>query len=133
MYRDDGNVVFQGDRSAEELENWLFSFQNKVNEDLGGNDIQFTMDIWKPGEESRTVVPKKIEVVGAEMFPYLDMEMSFDENQTLCFGVHTKPNFQSKYLNIGCCHPTACKKAIVRGGSIRTAGLTTETSQVTAF
>ena len=37
MYRDDGgNVVFKGDRSAEELEDWLFSFQNKVNEDVGG-------------------------------------------------------------------------------------------------
>ena len=80
------------------------------------------MDNWKPGEESCTVVPKKIVVlVGAEKFPpHLDMEMSFDENQTLCFGIYTKPNFQSKYLNVGSCRPSACKKAIVRGVSIRT-------------
>ena len=54
MYRDDGNVVFDGIRSADELKTWLAEFQTKVNSNVGGNDIEFTMDIWKPGEESRT-------------------------------------------------------------------------------
>ena len=38
MYRDDGNVVFDGNRSAEELTIWLadFQFQARVNSDVGG-------------------------------------------------------------------------------------------------
>ena len=83
MYRDDGNVVFDGIRSADELKTWLAEFQAKVNSDVGGNDIEFTMDIWKPGEESKTIVPKILNVIGAERFPYLDMEMRFDGNQDL--------------------------------------------------
>ena len=56
-------------------------------------DQNFTMDIWKPGEASRTIVPK-VNVVETESFPYLDMKMEFDENPNLCFGVYTK------YLNV---------------------------------
>ena len=95
IYRDDENVVFDEIRSAEELKTWLADFQAKVNSNVGGNDIELTMNIWKPGEESRTIVPKILKVIGAARFPYLDMEMRFDGNQNLCFGVYTKPNFQS--------------------------------------
>ena len=84
------------------------------------------MEIWKPEEESRKI-SDKISVVGKETFPYLDMEMKFDEDQHLCFGVYTKPNFQMNYLNIESCHPAACKNAVVRGVSIRLSGLTTRT------
>jgi hypothetical protein len=128
MYRDDGNLVFSGVRSAEELSDWLADFQSRVNEIVGGDYIQFTMDIWKPNEESRTIVPKKVKMIGGKTFPYLDMEMSYDDDQSLCFGVFTKPGFQSKYLNIGSHHPIACKKALVRGASIRQASLTTRTA-----
>ena len=83
IYRDDGNVVFRGNRSSDEIKDWLFHFQELVNEEVGGNDIQFTMEICKPGEESRTIVPKRLKVVGAKTFPYLDMEMRFDESQNL--------------------------------------------------
>ena len=114
---------------AEELKIWLADLQAKVNSNVGGNDIEFTMDIWKPREESRTTVPTILKVIGAEMFPYLDMEMRFNGNQDLCVGVHTKPNLQSKYLNVGSSHTAACKKAIPQGVSIRTAGLTTMTAQ----
>jgi hypothetical protein len=129
MYRDDGNVVFEGSRTAEELEQWLFNFQAKVNEDVGSTDIQFTMDIWKPGEASRTIVPKKVKVVGTDSFPYLDMEMKYDDDDHLCFGVYTKPGFQSKYLNTGSTHPPAVFRAVPHGVSIRLAGLTTRTAQ----
>ena len=79
------------------------------------------MDIWKPGEESRTIVPTILKVIGTERFPYLDMEMRFDGNQDLCFGVHTKPNFLSKFFNVGSSYTAAYKKAITRGVSVRTA------------
>ena len=80
-----------------------------MNRIVGSEDIQFTMDIWKPGQESRTIVPKRVKVIGTPTFPYLDMEMKLNEDQNLCFGVFTKPGFQSKYLNVGSCHTKACK------------------------
>jgi len=57
------------------------------------------------------------------------MEMKFDGNEDLCFGVHTKPGFQQKYLNVGSTHTAACKKAVPHGVSIRLAGLITRTAQ----
>jgi len=81
-------------------------------------------------------VPKILKVIGAGSFSYLDMEMRSDGNQDLCFGihcfgVHTKPKFQSKYWNIGSSHShtAACNKAIPREDSICTVGLTTTTAQ----
>ena len=58
IYGDDGNVVFEGCKSANELAGWLATFQSKVNEIVGSDDIKFTMDIWKPGQERRTVAPE---------------------------------------------------------------------------
>ena len=93
LYRDDGNVVFEGVRSAEDLVNWLSRFQTRVNEIVEGEEIQFTMDIWKPGERSRVIKPKVVEVVGGNLFPYFHMGMSFDANQYLFFNGHTKPDY----------------------------------------
>ena len=128
MYRDDGNLVFHGVREPDELKTWLANFQARINEEVGGTYIEFTMDIWKPGQPSQTILPKRIEVVGTDKFPYLDMQMSFDVEDNLCFEVYTKPGYQSKYLNIGSSHAEACKKAVPRGVSIRLAGLTTRTA-----
>ena len=36
--------------------------------------------------------------------------MSFDENQELYFGVHTRPGFRTRYLNVEISHTVACKK-----------------------
>ena len=57
-------------------------YETSQNFTFYGQD-PLTMDIWKPGEESRTIMPKIIKVIGAERFPYLDMEMRFDGNQDL--------------------------------------------------
>ena len=129
MYRDDGNVIFEGEKSNDDIKDWLAHFQAKVNEDVGGNDIQFTMDIWRPGKPSETIVPKILKVVGTEIFPYLDIGMKFDESQDLYFELYSKPGYTSKYLNLKSHHPASCKKAVPRGVSIRLAGLTTETAQ----
>ena len=52
------------------------------------------------------------------------MEMSYDQNQNLKFGVYTKPGSKTRYLNIGSSHTMACKLAVPRGIRIRLAGLT---------
>ena len=97
IYRDDGNVVFEGNRTCKELQSWLHDLQDHVNIITDG-DIQFTMDIWKPGEVSRTIEAKKIMVVGDPKFPFLDMELSYDTNQeALKFNIHTTPGSNPKY------------------------------------
>ena len=63
-------------------------------------------------------------VVGDQKIPFLDMELSYDENQDLKFNVHTKPGSNPRYLNIGSSHTMACKKGVPRGINIRLAGLT---------
>ena len=123
LYRDDGNIVFNGIKTTEEIVGWLTNFQTRVNEIVGDDSIQFTMDIWRPGEQSSTlVIPGKVEVVGTDAFPYLDMQMKFDENDMLCFECYSKPGYQRKYLNTSSTHTAANKRSIPRGVSIRLAG-----------
>ena len=55
--------------------------------------------------------------------------MSYDENQELEFGVHTKPGSKTRYLNTGSSHTMACKKAVPRGISIHLAGLTSRKAE----
>ena len=69
IYREDGNVVFEGNRTCDELQSWLHDLQDHVNIITDG-DIQFTIDIWKPGEVSQTIEAKKIMVVGESKFPF---------------------------------------------------------------
>ena len=92
------------------------------------SNIQFTMDIWKPGEESRIIEPKKITVVGNFSFSYLDDVMSFKESKALSFNTCSKPGFNTKYLNFGSHNPEYCMNAVLKGVVIRLAGLTTRTA-----
>ena len=82
IYRDDGEIVFEGEQSTAELEQWLYWFQERINQIVGGKEIQFTMDIWKPGTETREITPK-LNVIGLLSFPYFDTEMSYNKQDTL--------------------------------------------------
>ena len=75
------------------------------------------MDIWKSGEVSRTIEAKKIMVVVDSKFPELDMVMSYDGNQNLKFGVHTKPGSKTRYLNIGSSHAMAYKRQFLEASA----------------
>ena len=90
VYHNDGNVVFEGNRTSDKLQDWLHKLQDHVNIITDGN-IQLTMEIWKPGEVSWTIEAKKIMIVGDSKFPYLDIDMSYDENKNLKFNDHPKP------------------------------------------
>jgi hypothetical protein len=59
-------------------------------------------------------------------FPYLDMELFWsNDDDSLQFRVHLKPNQQLKYLNRDSTHTAACFKAIPTGVCSRLAKLTT--------
>jgi hypothetical protein len=49
-YCDDKIIVFNGQKSNEWLLNWLTIFQGEVDRLLKTSDIQFTMEIWRPGK-----------------------------------------------------------------------------------
>ena len=124
LYHDDGNIVFNRNLLIEEIQSWLHDFQAKVNDITNSDDIQFTMEIWRMGETCRTIVPKLINVISIPTFPYLDMNPKFDEEKNLCFEIFSKPNFETKYLDLGSCHTRTCKNAVPRNIAIRLAGLT---------
>eukprot|EP00957_Ditylum_brightwellii_P033731 2556367-Ditylum_brightwellii.AAC.1 len=46
IYCDDGLVVFSGFRSKRGLRRWQKCFQQQINDILGGNFLQFKVEIW---------------------------------------------------------------------------------------
>jgi hypothetical protein len=109
-YQDDKIIVFCRKCSNEWLSNWLCTLQHKTDRLLGTMDIQFTMEIWSPGEttvtlpQSACTVPKigtfnRVSINGNLSFPFLDVKISWDEEGRLTFDVHKKPGKLVKYLN----------------------------------
>jgi hypothetical protein len=109
-YRDDELIVFHGKKTHEWLTQWLFIFQCGVDRLLQTQDIQFTMEIWSPGEVSRPIPETEILVLGigqfhrvtingGSSFPYLDIKLSWNEDDRLNFNVNKKPNKLVNYLN----------------------------------
>jgi hypothetical protein len=72
---------------------------------------------------------KTLTINGDSKFPYLDMQMGWNDENAMCFGLYTKPHYQAKYLNAKSLHPQTCKDAIPHGTAIRIAGLTTRTTE----
>jgi hypothetical protein len=83
-YRDDNIIVFNGQKSNKWLLNWLRIFQGEVGRLLRTSDIQFTMEIWQPGETSSSLQESKVTIEGVgtfhcaringnKSFPYLDI------------------------------------------------------------
>jgi hypothetical protein len=54
-YRNDKIIVFNGPKWNERLLNWLATFQREVDRLLETSDIQFTIEIWRPGKTSSTL------------------------------------------------------------------------------
>jgi len=110
-YRDDELIVFRGQKSDEWLHGWLRTFQREVDRLLGTQDIQFTMEIWRPGQDTRPLPNSEVfvegigkfhqvSIYGEASFPYLDVKMSWDdEDGQLNFNVYKKPRELVKYLN----------------------------------
>jgi hypothetical protein len=96
------------------------------------------MEIWSPGKTSRplpetlTSVPSigqfcRITINGESSFPYLDIKLSWNENNCLNFNVHKKPNKLMKYLNTHSHHYHHHKSAVLSGVELRLTLLTTMT------
>ncbi len=137
-YRDDKIIVFRGQWTTQWLTQWLNIFQRKVDDLLCTKDIQFTMEIWSPGEDSgrlkytKTSVPgirefNTVTVNGNSYSPYLANQLSWSEKDELNFKVHEKPNKLVKYLNSHSHHHCHHKKAVLSGVELPLALLTSLT------
>ena len=104
---------------------WLNDFQMSVNTLIEGNYLQFTALIWNV-DESSSKLTDKIDTVGDNAFPYLDMEFFWSDNE-LHTKVHIKQNQRLSYLEKCSTHPSTVFKAIPRGVFKRLAKLTTKT------
>ena len=56
IYRDDGMMVFTGNKSAREIKAWLEEFQQTLNKVAGNQHLQFTAEIWTNEEKFPTHV-----------------------------------------------------------------------------
>ncbi len=48
MCQDDAFIVWEEDLDADCPADWLHRFQSCINDVVGGDNVQFTMDIWDP-------------------------------------------------------------------------------------
>jgi hypothetical protein len=98
------------------------------------------METWSPSETSRplpetlTSVPStgqfhQITINGESSFPYLDIKLSWNENNCLNFTVHKKPNELVKYLNTHSHHYHHHKSAVLSGVELQLTLLTTMTPE----
>ena len=137
-YCDDAIIVFCGNRTHEWLMDWISTFQREVNRLLWTIDIQFTMEVWRPGETPDPLPNSSVSIVGIgsfhtvlingdATFPYLDIKISWGEDNTLNFIVHRKPHKLVKYLNTDSHHHWQHKTEVLSGMELRLALLTTRT------
>jgi hypothetical protein len=98
------------------------------------------MEIRSPSKTSRplpeilTSVPSigqfhQITINGESSFPYLDIKLSWNENNCLNFNVHKKPNKLVKYLNTHSHQYPHHKSAVLSGVELQLTLLTTMTPE----
>ena len=103
IYQNDGFIIMKGKKTKKDMNEWLISFQNEVNKIAESDCLIFTAEIWDT-EDDKTIINNKLTVVNDKYFPYLDMEMYWNERKEIRFQVHMKPNQKLKYLNSSSIH-----------------------------
>ena len=112
------------------MSDWLDDFKEKINKMTESTCLQFTAEVWGI-EKDPEVNNDRLEVVNEKVFPYLDMEMRWNEKEELrFFQVHMKPNQKLKYLNNDSTHTQATFKAIPNGVIGRLNKLTSRTKEL---
>ncbi len=119
--------------------NWLGIFHGEVDRLLGTSDIQFTMEIWQSGETSSPLQVSEVlikgigtfhraSINGNKSFPYLDIQISWNDEGRPHFNVYKKPGELVKYLNHDSHHHSSHKTAVLSGVELWLALLTTKTA-----
>ena len=124
-HRDDGITIFKGKWNYKQIDDWMKTFQFKVNDSCGNKDLQFTTSIWNLDEKNTSNHEEKeekiykyndaIKIYGRDHFPFLDLQLKWNNNDELKFKVCVKENQKLKYLNSDSTHTKSCMKAIPFG------------------
>jgi hypothetical protein len=136
-YCNDKIIVFNGQKSNEWLLNWLRIFQGEVDRLLGTSVIQFTVEVWQPGETSSSLQESEVTIKGIgtfhhasisgnKSFPYLDITVSCKGRPH--FNVYKEPGELVKYLNHNSHHHRSHITAVLSGVGLWLALLTTKTA-----
>ena len=113
IYRDDGILVLKGRRSISEIRIWRDKFQEKVDKIVGNDYLQFACETWNPcGCLSRNKT-ETTSMVTYKVFPFLDLELFWDDSGRLEFQVHQNKYQLLKYLNKEGTHRKSIFKAIL--------------------
>eukprot|EP00957_Ditylum_brightwellii_P111709 8520287-Ditylum_brightwellii.AAC.1 len=123
IYRDNGLVVFMGNKNKREIQEWLWKYQSLVNELVGSDYLQFTTKLWLPPPSNASNSPVKkdkkemgVMVVHDIEFPFLDMRMYWDgEIGEMRFSVFRKPNQALKYADRNSTHRPTTFKSVANG------------------
>ena len=76
--------------------------------------LQFIMEVWgKIGNSN--IKNEKLTYVNEKYFPYLGMEMYWNDTKEIKFQVHLKPKQNLKYINSDSTHLPSTFKAIASG------------------
>ena len=91
IYRDDGLVVFKGNKKASEIRDWLEEFHKIVNKAVGNQQLQLTAEIWMTEENYPTPAKEeRFKIVTNNKVPFIDMKMSCSPEGDLQFIVFRK-------------------------------------------
>eukprot|EP00957_Ditylum_brightwellii_P087452 6657029-Ditylum_brightwellii.AAC.1 len=138
IYFDDGLMVFSGIMGKMMLRQWRNKFQQQINIITGGDFLKFTVEIWMPptiNKRTGSTLPcileedendnneehitkdemNAVKVVAKPSFPFLDMQMFWDEEGNLAFEVYRKEGQSLKYLYRQSLHRETVFKSIDKG------------------
>ena len=73
------------------MNEWLEKFQNEVNKLAESKCLEFTCEAWNI-EENEKIINKNLTIVTDKYFPYLDMEMYWNDRHDLKFQIYMKEN-----------------------------------------
>ena len=89
IYRDDGFVAFDGIINFLVVKIWLQNFQWNIDQITGENFLQFTIELWKPGEITKK--GEKCSMITEKEFLFLHMKLLWLRNGKISFRAYSKP------------------------------------------
>ena len=114
IYKDDGLLVFDMKKRSGGL---ATKFSEPSKQSIWIRTPPITVDIWNPeAPPDKTPSYRKVSICRSHQFPYLDMELYWQEEE-LKFQIHmkVKENQELKYSNEGGAHIKATFMSIPNG------------------
>ena len=122
-------MIMKGKKTKQEMNDWLENFQNEVNKLAESECLEFTCEAWNI-EENEKIINKNLTIVKNKYFPYLDMEMYWNDRHDLKFQIYMKENQKLKYLNSDSTHMSSTFRAIPSGVLGRLSKLTSKNKKL---